>query len=408
MVAAANSENQMPQMASNIHSEAANCTENNGFSRTQHHNDDVDVSFEDTKATFWSYMEITWECVRTLLGILYLILETAFKQIIPVKYQSKSIKGYNVLITGAGSGIGRSLARKFAKMDCNVILWDINKESNEETAAIIRAHGKSAHTYVCDVTSKLDIYKTADKVRSEVGHVDILVNNAGVVTGKNFLDCSDQEIMRTMQVNVLAHFWTIRAFLPEMIRRNSGHIVTISSVAGLIGLNKLTGYCASKFACVGLNEALRCELNSMKKHGIHLTLACPYYTDTGMFEGAKTRFPTILPVLKTKFVAEKIIEAVLSNQEVLYVPRMIYLVAFLKGYFPVKCWSLILRFTGSYSLMDDFRGRPQEPTVRPSTSQQPRKNSFSPIGPQSIFPMLSTVQTKASARVEEIFTDQDK
>ncbi|XP_052832104.1 retinol dehydrogenase 10-B [Octopus bimaculoides] len=128
-----------------------------------------------------------------------------------------------------------------------------------------------------------------DYVKNEIGNVDILVNNAGIVTGKNLLDCTDQDIIKTMQVNVLAHFWTIKAFLPKMIERNSGHIVTISSTAGVIGVNKLTGYCASKFACVGLDEALRSELSSLKKDGVHMTLACPYYTNTGMFLGAKTR-----------------------------------------------------------------------------------------------------------------------
>jgi len=81
----------------------------------------------------------------------------------------------------------------------------------------------------------------------------------------------------------------VKSFLPAMLQRNSGHIVTIASAAGFVGTNGLVDYCASKFAAVGFDESLRMELAALGKTGVHTTVVCPYYINTGMFEGIKTR-----------------------------------------------------------------------------------------------------------------------
>ena len=92
-----------------------------------------------------------------------------------------------------------------------------------------------------------------------------------------------------MNVNVLAHFWTIKCFLPQMISAKKGHIVTVASVAGLAGTNKLVDYCSSKFANVGMDDALKVELmvQGLDKY-IKTTLICPYYISTGMFAGVQS------------------------------------------------------------------------------------------------------------------------
>ena len=94
-----------------------------------------------------------------------------------------------------------------------------------------------------------------------------------------------------------------------MIERNRGHIVTIASAAGLIGVPRLTDYCATKFAAVGLDESLRVELKQ-RGSAIRTTVVCPYYIDTGMFEGVKTRFSFLLPILKEQKVVDKILRAI--------------------------------------------------------------------------------------------------
>ena len=132
------------------------------------------------------------------------------------------------------------------------------------------------------------IYKAAKQTKSEVGVVSILVNNAGIVNGTALLDTSDERIIRTFDVNIMAHFWTIKAFLPDMISQKRGHLVNVASLAGHSGTNKLVDYCASKFAAVGLDESLRVEL-FVQGHGdtVRTTVICPYYINTGMFAGVQ-------------------------------------------------------------------------------------------------------------------------
>jgi all-trans-retinol dehydrogenase (NAD+) len=104
------------------------------------------------------------------------------------------------------------------------------------------------------------VYDLAKNVLEEIGTIDILVNNAGIVSGKSFLEISDEQIIKTFQVNALAHFWTVRAFLPKMIENRNGFIVNIVSAAGMIGVYKQSDYGASKFAAFGFDESLRMEI----------------------------------------------------------------------------------------------------------------------------------------------------
>ena len=99
------------------------------------------------------------------------------------------------------------------------------------------------------------MYDAARAVHTALGRVDLLINNAGVVSGSMFLDTSDEHIERTMRVNVLASCWTLKAFLPEMMEADAGHIVTIASAAAFVGIPGLADYCASKAAVFGLHES---------------------------------------------------------------------------------------------------------------------------------------------------------
>jgi all-trans-retinol dehydrogenase (NAD+) len=194
-------------------------------------------------------------------------------------------------------------------------------------------------------------------VKDEVGDVDILINNAGIVTGKKILDCPDALMQKTMDVNSLAHFWTVKSFLPSMLARNHGHIVTIASAAGLFGVNGLVDYCASKYAAVGFDESLRAELWVQQKTGVHTTVVCPFYISTGMFDGVSTRMPSVLPILEPEYVADKIVEAVLTNKAMLCLPNFIYIMLAIRNLLPVKALMLSNDFFGASSSMDEFHGR---------------------------------------------------
>ena len=291
--------------------------------------------------------------VNLFLAIYY-IFENLFCLLFARK---KDIRGEVVLITGAGSGIGKLMSEYFGELGCRLVLWDINATANEETKKFLKSKGIDSHIYTCDVSKRENIYSVAERVKKEVGPVDILVNNAGIVTGRLFLDCSDDMIQKTMDVNATAHFWMLKSFLPEMMSRNRGHIVTIASIAGVTGCENLVDYCASKHAAVGLHETLRLELRKLGKEGIKMTIVNPYFINTGMFEGVQVKSPLTLPLLKPEDVARAVINGVLTERASVYVPFALYLMVAIKYLLPAKSFEILHTYFGNQQSMDTFKGR---------------------------------------------------
>ncbi|MDR1176765.1 MAG: SDR family oxidoreductase [Treponema sp.] len=267
----------------------------------------------------------------------------------------KEVKDKLVLITGGASGIGRLMALDFAGRGARVAVWDINRQNLEAVSNEGRKQGLFIKSYVCDVSRREEMYRSAEQLTKELGPVDILVNNAGIVSGKPLLEIPDEKIESTMAVNVLPLFWTVKAFLPSMLERNSGHIVTVSSAAGIIGVRGLSDYSASKFAAFGFNESLRMELRHRKSR-VKTTVACPFFINTGMFDGVKTRVPLLLPVLKPEYVSGMIVKSVLKNKKVLIMPRFAKTTLILRC-FPVGLIDFAAEFFGINNAMDEFRGR---------------------------------------------------
>ena len=259
-----------------------------------------------------------------------------------------NLSGAHVVITGAASGLGCRLARMLAERGAVLSLWDRDVEALLKVSAEL----ESSTAVACDVSDRTAVYSAAARIGKPV---DILINNAGVVNGRSFLDIPDEQIQKSFEVNTHSLFWMLKAFLPEMIERNRGHIVTVASAAGLIGVPRLTDYCASKWAAVGLDESLRVELKK-RAPGIVTTVVCPYYIDTGMFEGVKTRFPLILPILKEEQVGKKVLRAIENNRPRVLIPSIVYLVSLLR-LLPVAWFDGLARFLGISASMDEFVGR---------------------------------------------------
>ncbi|NXO96600.1 RDHE2 dehydrogenase, partial [Certhia brachydactyla] len=304
-------------------------------------------------------MNFFLETLKVIVLFVYYSLESLVFLVVPGR--KKNVSGEIILITGAGSGIGRLLAIKFASLGATVVLWDISQDGLDCTVRLAREKGAGrVHSYVCDCSKRQDIYRVADQVKKEVGDVSILINNAGIVIGKGFLDSPDSLVEKTMEVNTMAHFWTYKAFLPAMIAANHGHLVSIASCAGLCGINQLSDYCASKFAAVGFAESIDMEMRALRKTGVKTTIVCPYTINTGMFDGVKSKWPHVLPILDPEYVAERIVSAVRQNQEMLFIPRMIYVLYFFKSFLPVKATVLLLDYFGSLDVMSTFKGRPKK------------------------------------------------
>jgi len=172
------------------------------------------------------------------------------------------------------------------------------------------------------------------------------------------VELPDAQIEKTFQVNALANFWTVKSFLPDMLEAKHGQVVTIASLAGLFGTNRLVDYCASKFAAVGFDEALRNELQSEGHTGISTTLVCPYYINTGMFDGINSK---IIPLLKPEPVVDDIVAGVLTDQECIVIPRYLYVLILLKSIVPGDVGRRVAAALGITGTMFSFKGRQQQP-----------------------------------------------
>lgn len=297
------------------------------------------------------------QVIGALFASFYYFLEDLVLSLIPRRFRRKDVEGDIVLVTGGGSGLGRLMCLKLAARGAKIVTWDVNAGGNEETVKEVRANGGECHAYTVDLCNRNAIYAAAVKVKEEVGKVDILINNAGIVTGKNFLESADELVLRTFDVNVMSHFWTVKAFLPAMMASNKGHIVTIASLAGLAGVNKLVDYCASKFAAVGFDESLKLELLVGGYTGVKTTIICPYYINTGMFDGVKSK---LIPILKPEYVASEAVDGILLNTPMVILPSMCRYLISLKLILPFKGGYLLYRACGGHMTMEDFKGRTKE------------------------------------------------
>ncbi len=273
----------------------------------------------------------------------------------------------HIVVTGAANGMGRLLTRRFVSLGARVAALDIDTDG---LRSLDEQSGSGVLTFECDVSDPLAIRRVADLVLRELGHVDILVNNAGIVSGSFITELSDEALTRTFAVNTLAPFRVTKAFLPSMISRDAGHIVTVASAGGFVGAPRLSDYSASKFAAVGFDDSLRMEMKQLG-HPIRTTLICPFFVGTEMFTGVESRFPRLLPVMTPEYVVERTIRAVYRRRSRLILPWFVY-TTFLLRLLPVPWFDRLATFFGVTGAMDTFQGRARhkgstEPSSRTDT-----------------------------------------
>lgn len=275
------------------------------------------------------------------------------------------LRDSTVLVTGAASGIGRRMALLAAEHGAHVVGWDLDADGLEKMAADA---GGMVTTRTVDVTDPAAVRRAA----TAAGPIDVLVNNAGVVAGKRLLDLTDKQIERVMAVNALAPFWCTRAVLPGMVDRGRGHVVTIASMAATMGVPKLVDYAASKHAAYGFAESLRVELAGVAPD-VRTTVVLPFYINTGMFAGASTRIPWLIPILDEAKVAERVIRAVERNEDRVLLPP-IGRVAFVGQLLPPSWFDRLASVLGIHVSMEDFHGRavPAEEEAAATPTSVPR------------------------------------
>jgi all-trans-retinol dehydrogenase (NAD+) len=266
-----------------------------------------------------------------------------------------TLAGKNVLITGGARGMGRLMALGAAERGAShIVIWDTDLTLAKSVVKEVVALGSAASAQKVDVSQKSAVTTAAQATLEAIGHLDVLINNAGVVSGKNFLELSDKDILTTYGVNTFALYWTTGAFLPGMLARDSGRVVTIASAAGLAGSATLTDYSGSKYAAVGFMESLRAELRDASSSVSTLTV-CPFYINTGMFDGVKSGSP-LLPIQEAQPSAEKILNAIESPARELLMPGMVHSVRYLR-LLPVAVFDWFADQFGINKAMKTFRGR---------------------------------------------------
>jgi NAD(P)-dependent dehydrogenase (short-subunit alcohol dehydrogenase family) len=196
------------------------------------------------------------------------------------------------VITGGAGGIGMALARAFAGRGARLVLADLDEGALRAAVADLTGAGAQVHGVVTDVT-KLDSVRTlGDAAVQRFGAVHIVCNNAGVATFGEIRQATHRDWEFTMNVNFWGVVHGVETFVPILLQQGAGgHIVNTASMAGLVGMQWLGIYCASKFAVVGLTEALQREL---KPHGIGVSVLCPMIVDTNINQNSARMRPSHL------------------------------------------------------------------------------------------------------------------
>ncbi|MFV5696077.1 3-ketoacyl-ACP reductase [Flavobacterium sp. LB3P122] len=223
------------------------------------------------------------------------------------------LKNKNALITGAGKGIGKAIALALAKEGVNVILVARTQEEIDSVAAKARSLRVKALAITADVADMNSVNAAVAKALAEFGTIDILINNAGIAAFGKFLELEPTDWERIIQVNLMGTYYITRAVLPNMIERQMGDIINISSTAGLSGNALTSAYSASKFAVLGLTESL---MQEVRKHNIRVTALTPSTVATEMAKDLKLTDGNPEKVMQAEDMAELIIAQLKLNRRV--------------------------------------------------------------------------------------------
>ena len=183
------------------------------------------------------------------------------------------------VITGAGRGIGRAIALKFASEGADIVCISRTLENSEKVANEVRALGRKAWAYAVDVADAAGVGAVVEKIQAEVGKVDILVNNAGITRDGLLMRMSEADWDAVLDINLKGTFLFTKAFARSFIKQRSGHIVNIASVIGLMGNAGQCNYGASKAGVIGFTKSAARELAS---RGITVNAVAPGFIETAM------------------------------------------------------------------------------------------------------------------------------
>ena len=242
-----------------------------------------------------------------------------------------------VLVTGASGGAGEAIAKAMAKAGGRVLLLARREDELHRVADEIRQTAGEARAYPVDLTNASSVMEVAQRIKAEVGTPDIIINNAGSGKWRFVEETSPEEAVQMMTLPYFAAFHVTRAFMPEMLQRNSGHIVNISSVGSRFVWPGATAYLAARWAMRGFAEALRADLYGT---GIGVTLyesaviKSPYWEHN---PGSLERVPKMgqfIPTLTPEQVGTAIVKGIEHNRRLVVIPFMMQMTYWQHAVFP--------------------------------------------------------------------------
>ncbi|EWZ51014.1 hypothetical protein FOCG_10070 [Fusarium oxysporum f. sp. radicis-lycopersici 26381] len=212
-----------------------------------------------------------------------------------------------VLVTGGAGGIGGRIVKLFEEMGVKVVVLDVQPMSFEVSANV--------HHFRCDLRSPENIEAVAEKIRAEVGHPTVVINVAGVVRGKTILESQPSDIRFTFDVNTFAPFWIAKTFVPDMVAKNHGMVVTLTSYASWLTIPNLVDYGASKAAALAFHEGLTAELTTRyNAPKVRTVIVHPGPTNTALFKGYYQNTDFLMPPLAPESVADAVVRQVLTGR----------------------------------------------------------------------------------------------
>jgi short-subunit dehydrogenase len=216
----------------------------------------------------------------------------------------KDFKDKNGFITGAASGIGRSFALALARLGMNLLITDINMEGLETVKKEVEKQGVKVFISKCDVSKYKDFKRAADDFYNKLGDIDLLINNAGISMDGDMLNIDLKTWKKVIDTDLWSIIHSLKAFLPRMVKRGSGHIANVASGAGIIGSAEPLPYIAAKFGVVGLSETFFARLKNL---GIKVSVIVPAWIKTNIIviDTDKIQYP---PKLLKDFGKEKLDE----------------------------------------------------------------------------------------------------
>ncbi|XP_055535440.1 uncharacterized oxidoreductase YoxD-like isoform X2 [Wyeomyia smithii] len=289
-----------------------------------------------TNSSTMDQLKFVFSCIVDCLTFLVLVTPIMLGYVFRlfVSRKEKKIAGQLALVTGGANGLGREIGLELAKKGCNVAVADLDMTNGEKTAEDIRKLGVQAQCYRVDVSDFDSVLELKRQIESTLGPVDILVNNAGVLPLMSVREGKPEDLKKVMEINLLSHFWTIRAFGEGMIERRRGHIVAIASVASFLPLGRMVSYVATKFGVHGLMESFKDEIHlEGLQDQIHMTTVYPFFMNTrkDLMSGlARINVIGRVPIYSPNLMACATVDAITHNEEQLFVPKISG--ALLKGY----------------------------------------------------------------------------